>query len=127
MSRTLVMHIDEAPWIRGGPRDEGGHADGGGQLIGDRERGPWIHVNWLPGGFEVPPHHHSHDEILYVVDGGLVFGGRRCGPGTVLYLEKGTEYGFRVFDEGVRFLNIRPGLATITMHGRTEDPYGEPR
>jgi hypothetical protein len=58
-----------------------------------------------------------------VLEGGLVFEGRRCGPGTVLYLEKGTEYGFKVFDDGVRFLNIRPGLATISMRGETVDPY----
>lgn len=40
MPRTIVMHIDDAPWIRGGPRAAGVHPEGGGQLVGDRERGP---------------------------------------------------------------------------------------
>ena len=50
MGRAIIMHIDDAPWIRGGPRGEGDHPDGGGQLVGDLEKGPWIHVNWLPEG-----------------------------------------------------------------------------
>lgn len=120
------MHIDDAPWVRGGPRDDAAaHPDGGGQLVGDLERGPWIHVNWLPGGLEAPPHHHSHDEVMYILEGGLSMGDRDCGPGTVVYIERDSEYGFRVWDEGVRFLNIRQGRATIHMHGETNDPYRE--
>lgn len=125
MGRAIVMHIDDAPWVRGGPREEGAerHPDGGGQLVGDLERGPWVHVNWLPGGLVAPPHHHDHDEVMFVLEGGFSMGGRRCGPGTVVYLEQNTQYGFTVWDEGVRFLNIRPGKATIHMHGKTADPY----
>ena len=64
MGRAIIMHIDDAPWIRGGPRGEGDHPDGGGQLVGDLEKGPWIHVNWLPGGLVAPVHSHDHDEIM---------------------------------------------------------------
>jgi len=128
MGRTLIQHIDEAPWVRGGPRAEGRarHPDGGGQLVGDLERGPWVHVNWLPGGLVAPPHHHDQDEILFVLEGGLTLDGRRCGPGTVVYLERRTRYGFTVWDEGVRFLNIRSGRASIHLRGRTSDPYRTP-
>ena len=56
MGRAIIMHIDEAPWVRGGPASEGDYPDGGGQLVGDLEKGPWIHVNWLPGGLVAPPH-----------------------------------------------------------------------
>jgi hypothetical protein len=53
-------------------------------------------------------------------------GRRRCGPGTVLYIEAGTQYGFQVWDEGVRFLNIRQGLASYTEAGKaTANPYAE--
>src|SRR5262245_33651678 len=124
MGRALVMHIDDAPWVRGGPRAGSDHPDGGGQLIGDLERGPWIHVNWLPGGLVAPPHRHDRDEVMFVLEGGFSLGRRRCGPGTVVYIEAGTRYGFTVFREGVRFLNIRPGLATYAEAGSDPvDPY----
>ncbi len=123
MGRTIIMHLDDAPWIRGGPRGQGDSPDGGGQFIGDKQQGPWIHANWLPGGLVAPPHSHSHDEIMYVLEGGFDMGDRKCGPGTVLFIEGGTEYGFTVWEQGVRFLNIRPGLATIRFDGEPENPY----
>lgn len=128
MGRVIVQHIDEAPWVRGGPRAEGRerHPEGGGQLVGDLERGPWVHVNWLPGGLVAPPHQHDQDEVLFILEGGLSLGDRRCGPGTVVYLERATRYGFRVWDEGVRFLNIRPGRASIELDGKASDPYRAP-
>jgi nitroreductase len=128
MGRAIIQHIDDAPWVRGGPPAEGRakHPEGGGQLVGDLERGPWVHVNWLPGGLVAPPHRHDQDEVLFILEGGLSMGGRRCGPGTVVYLERATQYGFTVWDEGVRFLNIRAGRASIEMHGRTSDPYRAP-
>jgi len=126
MGRAIIMHIDEAPWVRGGPPGKQTGETGGGQLIGDLQKGPWIHVNWLPPGTNASPHSHSQDEIMYIVDGGFTMGKRECGPGTVLYIEKDTQYGFKVGPKGVRFLNIRPGgLATITMGGMTRNPYME--
>ena len=35
MGQTIIMHIDEAPWVYGGPSTEEGHKNGGGQLVGD--------------------------------------------------------------------------------------------
>ena len=121
------MHIDDAPWVRGGPRGEGEHPDGGGQLVGDLDEGPWVHVNWLPPGLEAPVHHHDHDEVMYVLEGGFRMGQRECGPGTVVFIEAGTQYGFVVGDEGVRFLNIRGGRATYAERGgEAVDPYEAP-
>ena len=125
MGRAIIMHVDEAPWVRGGPRGEGDQSTGGGQLVGDLEKGPWIHVNWIPPGRVASPHSHSQDEVMYIIEGGFTVGKRFCGPGTVLFFEKDTQYGFTVGDQGVRFLNIRPGLATYTMDGKTSDPYKE--
>jgi hypothetical protein len=125
MGRAIIMHIDDAPWVRGGPRGEGDHPDGGGQLVGDLEKGPWVHVNWLPGGLVAPLHSHDHDEVIYILEGGFSMGRRRCGPGTVVFLEANTQYGFEVWDEGVRFLNIRNALAKIHFAGdsASENPY----
>src|SRR5262249_26523380 len=128
MGRAIIQHIDDAPWVRGGPRAEGPerHPEGGGQLVGDLERGPWVHVNWLPGGLVAPPHQHDQDEVLFILERGLSMRGRRCGPGTVVYLERATPYGFTVWDEGVRFLNVRPGRASIELGGKRSDPYRAP-
>ena len=62
----------------------------------------------------VETHSHTVDEVIYIVEGSLTLGDRTCGPGTVLAIEKDTEYSFTVGQEGVRFLNIRPGLDTGT-------------
>jgi len=124
MSGPLIMHIDDAPWVRGGPRGQGDHPDGGGQLIGDLEQGPWVHVNWLPPNLVAPPHHHDHAETMYILEGGFEFDGQSYGPGTVIHLEAGTEYGFTVSPSGVRFLNIRTGKARYTESNSTpQDPY----
>ncbi len=124
MGRAIIMHIDEAPWVRGGPKDEADAPEGGGQLVGDLEKGPWVHVNWLPGGLIAPVHSHDHDEVMYVLEGGFSMGRRKCGPGTVVYLEANTRYGFEVWPEGVRFLNIRQGLARYAEEGQeARNPY----
>ena len=63
-------------------------------------------------------------QVMYVVEGGFSMGQRQCGPGTVLFIEANTQYGFEVWDEGVRFLNIRQGLARYTVAGQQSiDPY----
>lgn len=126
MGRVVIQHIDDAPWVRGGPRGTGDHPDGGGQLIGDLEKGPWVHVNWLPPGTVAPPHSHSHEEVIYVLEGGFSMGKRECGPGTVVYIAADTQYGFKVGEQGVRFLNIRQGLATYKEAGKeASNPYAE--
>ena len=94
--------------------------------MGDLEQGPWVHINWLPGGFVAPHHSHDQDEVIYILEGGFSMGRRRCGPGTVVFIEADTQYGFEVWDEGVRFLNIRPGLAQYEEAGqKSVDPYDD--
>ena len=124
MGKSIIMHIDEAPWILGQPRRGDGTIENGSQFIGDMENGPWIHINSVEpnvGGGQ--PHSHNLDEVIYIVEGSLTIGDRTCGPGTVIAIEKDTEYDFTAGPEGLRFLNIRPGLATISIGGVTSDPY----
>lgn len=124
MGRAIIMHVDDAPWIRGGAKGEGDYPDGGGQLVGDLAKGPWVHVNWLPGGLVAPHHSHDHDEVMYILEGGFSMGKRKCGPGTVVYIEADTQYGFEVWEEGVRFLNIRHGLSHYAEAGHDAvNPY----
>ena len=72
------------------------------------------------------PVFHDQDEVIYILEGGFSMGRRRCGPGTVVFIEADTQYGFEVWDEGVRFLNIRPGLAQYEEAGRESvAPYDD--
>ena len=42
-------------------------------------------------------------------------GDRACGPGTLAYFDKDTEYGFTVGSQGARIIIIRPGPATTAF------------
>lgn len=112
MGKTIIMHIDEPPCTWGQPRRADGTLETGAQFIGDLENGPWIYINSAGPNSVVETHSHTVDEVIYIVEGSLTVGDRTCGPGTVLAIEKDTEYSFTVGQEGVRFLNIRPGLDT---------------
>ena len=121
MGKSIIMHIDEAPWIEKRPTPPGDSRERGSQLIGDLEKGPWIHIESLEPGHVAQPHAHSQDEVIYITEGEITLGDRTCGPGTVIFLERDTEYGFTVSANGVRFLIIRPGLATAIRGGKTMD------
>ena len=127
MGKGIIMHVDEAPFLYGGPTPKGGPRERGGRFIGDLEKGPWIHCNTLEAGTDAAPHSHDFDEVMLVIEGEFSMGNRVCGPGTVLFLAAGTQYGFKVGPEGVRFLNVRTGKATITSGGKTWNPYHEPK
>jgi quercetin dioxygenase-like cupin family protein len=62
---------------------------------------------------ESPAHSHSADELLHVLDGEIVVGRRRLGPGTTIAIHADRRYAFR--SEGFGFLNYRPTLATMTV------------
>ena len=124
MGRSIIMHIDEAPWLRGKPRRPNGPIEKGNQLIGDMSNGPWIHINSVSPNEVITPHSHTEDEVIVIMEGSLtVTGDRTCGPGTVIFIEKDSEYGFNAGPEGVRFLNIRQGLAKTTSGGSTENTW----
>ena len=109
MGRSLIMHIDEAPWVHGGPGKQGTFGE---QLIGDLEKGPWVLVITIEPNHTAAPHSHDRDETIYVLDGEMKLGDQFCGPGTIIHLEKETEYTFTSGSHGVRFLNVRHGPAS---------------
>jgi mannose-6-phosphate isomerase-like protein (cupin superfamily) len=54
----------------------------------------------VPPGYGVPMHiHHGEDEICYVLEGEIVFGGQSgetaVGPGTFVHLPRGAAHAFR--------------------------------
>ena len=109
MGKSLIMHIDEAPWVHGGPGKP--DATFGEQLVGDLADGPWVFILSSKAGNTDWHHMHSQDETFYVVEGEMEFGGKSHGPGTVMFIPKETEYSFTAGSQGVRFLNVRHGPA----------------
>jgi quercetin dioxygenase-like cupin family protein len=49
---------------------------------------------------------HAHDlaEIIYVLEGSMIFGNRELGPGSSVYIGADTLYGFAAGDQGLRIL-----------------------
>ena len=119
MANSLVMHIDKAPWVAyAGTPESQEPKDISQQLIGDIESGPWIYVVSCEPGYVAGTHSHDLDEVIYIVEGEMTMGEWACGPGTVIFLERNTEYGFTVGKERLRFLNIRHGRARFKPRDR---------
>ena len=49
---------------------------------------------------------HAHDlaEIIYVLEGSMIFGNRELGPGSSVYIGADTLYGFAAGEKGLRIL-----------------------
>jgi len=94
------------------------------QLHGDREAGVHIKfLEWTPDrfvaytrydpGLVLERHGHSSDHLVFVLDGELTIGDRRCTAGTLVVLEHGAAFGPLVAGpEGVTFLETYTGDVT---------------
>lgn len=65
-------------------------------------------------------HSHTEDEVILVLEGELVAGPRKLGPGSALSVAKNTVYSFTVGKGGVRFINYRPSRPYYLAHGSDE-------
>ena len=117
MGRVIIQHIDDAPYLYGEKLVPGQPLTDTGQIIGDMAKGPWIHVHSMGPNAVASPHSHDQDEVILVMEGEIRMGKRVCGPGSVVFFEKDTQYGFSVGPEGVRYVNVRPGLARFKPAG----------
>ena len=79
----------------------------------------WFHQSKFEKAYpQGHPHYHTEDEIIFVVQGGLVFGRRVLKPGSALAVDKGTVYGFGVDEGGLAFTNFRPSEPHFVMMSR---------
>jgi quercetin dioxygenase-like cupin family protein len=85
---------------------------------GDGESPQLFEVRCQPGT-AVQPHSHVTDEIIYVLEGDIVFGGRSYPSGSAVLVPRDTLYSFRAGPNGLRFLNFR-GSADFTYFDRHE-------
>ncbi len=81
------------------------------------EGGFYSQVSWFPPGYTVPPHTHSHSELIMVIDGSLTVlgGGPTLGAADSVVIDGGHEYGFTAGDDGMTFLTIRTGAARTQL------------
>jgi hypothetical protein len=71
------------------------------------------------GAHRGPPHSHTQDEIIFLIDGSLRMGARQYGPGTALSIRGGTRYALEGPPGGHRFLNFRTDVSYQTSAGGT--------
>ena len=83
------------------------------------EGGFFMNRSSMKAGFRVPPHKHDHDELIVVLSGGCRFddGMAELGPGDSIVIHAETRYGFTCGDEGMDFLTIRSGEASVDLEG----------
>ncbi|HWE56461.1 MAG TPA: cupin domain-containing protein, partial [Acidimicrobiales bacterium] len=72
----------------------------------------------MPPGTIVQPHSHNRDELMVVVSGGCLFDDAdQLGPGDSALISANTPYGFVVGADGMDFLIVRTGAATLARVG----------
>ncbi len=71
------------------------------------------------------PHFHTEDEIIVVVQGGLILGRRILKAGAALAVDANTVYSFGVDEGGLAFINFRPVDPYFVMMSR-DGPKHEP-
>ena len=123
MGATFFM-VDEIPYpdetTSGAPKTLVEDAQRSGarrKYLARGEAGFFSQVSWFPPGYTVPPHTHSHDELIMVIEGSLSMlgGGPTLGPVDSVVLEAGHEYGFEAGADGVTFTTIRTGASTTSL------------
>lgn len=87
------------------------------KFLAQGEGGFFSQISWFPAGYTVPPHSHSHDELIMVLDGSLTVlgGGRTLHAFDSMVLEGGQEYGFAAGPDGLTFTTIRFGASTTEL------------
>jgi quercetin dioxygenase-like cupin family protein len=121
---ATFAHFAETPWAdeqtTGAPAELVAAAQRSGakrkrMVTGDA--GFFMNHSVMPAGFEVPPHTHSHDELIVVIEGGctLMDGGPDLVANDAVVLRAGQRYGFVCGPDGMTFLTIRTGEATVSL------------
>jgi len=73
---------------------------------------------------KAPSHHHSEDEIIFLIRGAITMGAYTYGAGTALSIPGNARYGFTGLAGGHAFLNFRRDASNQT-NGRDEEPMLE--
>ena len=77
----------------------------------------WLHKQNNEAGKFTHPHAHSADEVISVVEGGLLLGTRALNKGGSVAVAKDSFYSFRTGADGLTFLNFRQDDPTYLKKG----------
>ena len=124
-----VLIYDEIPWddLRNAPKgvkaaptelvEKAKKRGARRKKLAQGEGGFFMNHSVLPPDFRVPPHSHSHDELIVVLTGGCCFddGVGKLGPDDSIVIRADYRYGFTCGPDGMEFLTIRMGEADVTM------------
>jgi len=72
------------------------------------EGAPYITFLESPPNHHAQVHSHSEDEVMVVVKGRMIFNGRWCETGTLIYVPANEEYWYATGDEACRVALMRP-------------------
>ena len=124
VSRTIVMHIDDAPWIRGGPRADG-RASGRRRSARRRPRARAVDPRQLVAGWlrrsAAPPQ--PRRDPVRARGRPRVRGASAAGPARSCTWRRARSTASRSSTRACASSTSGPGLATISMRGQTVDPY----
>ena len=119
------FQVDELPWpdeskIGTAPAalvDEARRAGAKRKFLAQGQGGFYSQYSVFPPGYTVPMHSHDHDEMIVVLDGAatMLDDGPTLGAHDSMVLRGGYAYGFTAGPDGLTFLTIRTGAATIQL------------
>jgi quercetin dioxygenase-like cupin family protein len=71
----------------------------------------------FPPGYAVPLHSHDHDEMIVLLAGSctMLGSGPELHAHDTMVLRAGYEYGFTAGEDGMEFLTIRTGAASVRL------------
>jgi len=78
---------------------------------------PYITVIESPPNTYAQVHSHSEDEVMVVVKGRMLFIGRWCEVGSVIYVPKNEEYWYSTGEEACRIALMRVNGRGTFKHG----------
>ena len=84
------------------------------------EGAPYITFLESPPNHHAQVHSHTEDEVMVVVKGRMIFNGRWCETGTLIYVPANEEYWYATGDEACRVALTRPNGRGTFQNGLEE-------
>jgi hypothetical protein len=78
----------------------------------------WLSESRFESGGGAARHFHTEDEVMVIIGGEMRLGDRRLRRGGVVAIDRGAAYSFGVGDEGLAFVNFRPGPSDFVLFQR---------
>lgn len=91
--RLAFVHIDDVPWTEVIAQLHGERRVSGYEKFLEWNAQRMVVLGRYDPHVVIERHGHASDHLVYVLEGELAVGDRRCPPGTLIVLEVGAEFG----------------------------------